>query len=313
MNTSFENWEGWSFGKTKLQPGYVYDNSRTGMRSVLLGNAYYDRPNYNSYSSVRQRVSLPRGLFTTAYLEFWHYTISELEADDYQELVILDARGKTIGVLWRENRNDQQWLVERFDMTRFLGKSIYVYFNARNRGSMGRAAMYVDDASLVLCSDVETLDSTPPSGQQPISVQTPTPSPVMTPEFVLDTTTPSASPTTELLQPGFATVTPVSVPAATAQVTGQVTTTVTLTSPATMPAAATTNTGQVAPSFTPTTAPKILATPTPLGAGEIIPEGTTANIWKTIRQALWYTVLIIGFLLLAFLAYRVIMAPRKQK
>ena len=313
LNTSFENWEGWSFGKTKLQPGYVYDNPRTGMRSVLTGNVYYDRPNYNSYSSVRQRVSLPRGPFTTAYLEFWHYTISDLEPDDYQELVILDARGKTLGVLWRENRNDQQWLVERFDMTRFLGKSIYVYFNARNRGGLGRASMYVDDASLILCSDVEILGSTPPSGQQPVLIQTSTPSPVTTPEFVLDTTTPSASPTTGLVQPGFATVTPVSVPAVTAPVTGQVTTTVTLTSPASMPATATTNTGQVAGSSTPTTMPEILATPTPLGAGELIPEETTANIWKIIRQALWYAVVAIGFLLLAFLAYRVIMGWRKQK
>ena len=193
LNTSFENQQGWSFGKTQLRPGYVYDNVHSGSRSVVMGTA--GRQNKNSYSSTRQRVSLPRGgPYTTAYVEFWHYTISNLEPDDYQELIILDARGKTERILWRANRNDQQWLMERFDMTRFLGQSVYVYFNVRNQGGGGSATMYVDDASLRLCSSVAPVATTLPAP----AVQAPVLTPVTTPVFVLGTTAPPVLTTADL-------------------------------------------------------------------------------------------------------------------
>jgi hypothetical protein len=304
LNTSFEDGQGWSFGKTKLQPGYVYDNPHTGYRSVLLGNAYTDRRNYNSYSSVRQRVSLPRGPFLTAYLEFWHYTISDQEPDDYQELVILDARGKTLGVLWRENRNDRQWLMKQVDMTRFLGKSIYVYFNTRNHGEPGRAAMYVDDVSLLLCAPLTAENIASPSG--PPAGLTPTPSPVTIPEAVLATTTPVAVATNALTQPEFATAIPASstTPAPSASAA----------SPSPPSSPATGETEQVATIiFTPTTMPEILATPTPLGADKLVPKQTTSNIWKIIQRALVYAVVAIGLLIVAFLVYRIIMGRKKQK
>lgn len=309
LNTSFENWQGWYFGKTVLQPGYVTNNPHTGYRSALLGNAYYDRPNYNSYSSVRQRVSLPRGPGITAYLDFWRFTASDLEPDDYQELVILDARGKTLAVLWRQNLSERQWQYQQFDMTRFLGKSIYVYLNVRNRGNLGRASMYVDDVSLKLCSYATTSGA----DQQPLLALTPTSSPATVPEAIFATTTPTAVATTAQVQPEFATAAPAS--PASPSVTAS------LESPS---AAATGETGQTAADTTPvtlpesvaaapTSTPEILATPTPLGADKVIPEKTTSNIWQIVRQALVYAAVIIGLLILAFLAYRIIMGRRKQK
>ncbi len=303
LNTSFENQQGWSFGKTKLRPGYTSENPHTGYRSVVMGTA--GRANANSYSSTRQRVYIPRGPYTTASLEFWHYTISDLEPDDYQELVILDARGKTERILWRVNRNDRQWLMEKFDMSRFMGQSIYVYFNVRNQYGAGSATMYVDDALLLLCSEAAT---TLPSNQQ-TSPQAIVITPVTTPEFVMGPTTPSAPVTDTLTAPDFATAIPSDATDTAAPSTDQVTP---------PPVSATEAADLAAPSDGQVTATPtievVIPTPTPLGADLVENvEETAGNIWTFLLKALMYLAIAIGVLILIFLVWRVIMGRRKQK
>ena len=152
-NTSFENWGGWYFAKTNLQAAYSGAQAHTGIRSAVLGNPNPSAPNFVSYSSVRQKSSLPKGEIRTAFLDFWHYTVSDLEADDRQEAIILDANtGRTLEILWRVNTNDRGWYQEHFDLTRYLGRSIVIYFNVYNGGGSGRASMYIDDAQLSLCA-----------------------------------------------------------------------------------------------------------------------------------------------------------------
>lgn len=154
VNVGFEQWGAWVFGKTTLEGGFSGAQAHTGLRAVVLGNPNPAAPNYVSYSSVRQKVTLPRGPYKTAFLEFWHYTLSDGEAGDHQEAVLLDGRtGRTLAVLWRVNRNDRAWRQERIDLTRYLGRSIEVYFNVYNNGGSGRAAMYLDDVSLTICAD----------------------------------------------------------------------------------------------------------------------------------------------------------------
>ncbi|NOX63981.1 MAG: hypothetical protein GXP42_18870 [Chloroflexi bacterium] len=171
-NTSFENWKAWYFGKTKQKGGYSGAQAHTGLRSARLGNVNPEAPNYKSYSSLRQRVTIPRGKYRTAELRFWHYTISDGDPGDRQELIILDARtGRTLEVLWRVNRNDREWREEVFDLTRYMGRSIIIYFNVYNNGEGGRAAMYVDDVTLGICP-VE--GSAPPPPPPPSEPPTPT-------------------------------------------------------------------------------------------------------------------------------------------
>lgn len=189
VNTSFENKKGWIFGNTLLKGGYSGINPHSGLRSILLGNANANQPNYDSFSSVRQRVTLPKRGYKTAWLQFWHYTISDGEEDDYQEVILLDGKsGKTLDILWRVNRNDQEWYSESFDLTRYLGKSLIVYFNVRNQGGFGRAAMYIDDVSLVLC----------PGVQQNSGAQTAPPTPTPIPPNRMITATPTPIPPTPL-------------------------------------------------------------------------------------------------------------------
>jgi hypothetical protein len=154
VNGGFEAWGGWTFGQTALPGSFAAAQAHSGLRSVVLGNPNPAAPNSISYSSVRQKVTLPRGIYKTAALEFWHYTLSDGETGDYQEAVILDGRtGRTLAVLWRVNRNDRTWRQERIDLTRYLGRTITVYFNVYNNGGSGRAAMYLDDVSLTICAD----------------------------------------------------------------------------------------------------------------------------------------------------------------
>ncbi len=162
LNTGFEEWGSWYFAKTNLQAAYSGAQAHTGIRSAVMGNPNPSAPNFVSYSSVRQKVVLPKGEIRTAFLDFWHYTVSDLEGDDRQEAIILDANtGRTLEVLWRVNRNDRAWQPEHFDLTRYLGRAIVVYFNVYNGGGSGRASMYIDDVQLSICGNIAPAPAPP--------------------------------------------------------------------------------------------------------------------------------------------------------
>ena len=151
VNTGFETWEGWTLGNTLLKPYYQGTIVHTGSRALAMGNT--GEPNYISYSSASQRVNLPRTPYTTAFLQFWRFTKSSGEAGDYQEFVVLNANtGQTLAVLWRQNLNENAWVMQQIDMTRYLGRDIIVYFNVYNNGGAGTAAMYLDDVTLSICA-----------------------------------------------------------------------------------------------------------------------------------------------------------------
>ena len=184
-NPGFEWGHDWYFGPTPLKGGYNGTVVHSGARSALLGLPSDSHPNYDSYSSVRQRVTLPRYPYKTAFLEFWHYTLSNdtgAPLDQiHQELIILDAHsGRTLEVLWRVNRNDGTWELDQFDVTKYLGHAIVVYFNVRNRGGSQQASMYVDDVSLRLCPKGVTVTG---GGEPPIVA-------VSTANFITATPTP---------------------------------------------------------------------------------------------------------------------------
>ncbi len=150
VNGGFESGEGWRFGDTKLRGHYTSARAHSGMRSALLGNDF-SRANVRSYSSIRQNVFLPTDK-TVATLEFWHWNDSDLEPGDYQEVVLLDGRTmRTLKILWRVNSASSQWEYKRFDISKYLGRNIVVYFNVYNNGGRGRAAMFIDDVSLKVC------------------------------------------------------------------------------------------------------------------------------------------------------------------
>ncbi len=168
--------------------------------------------------------------------------------------------------------------------------------------------MYIDDASLQLCSGVGAVATTLPSSQQP--AQTLTPAPVTTPEFVAGTTVPSDSTTDDLTTPELATAIPVDATGATPTSAGQVTPP---SSSATEAAdVATPDAGHVV-STPPTPTPSTLATPTPLGAENVVTAESARGFWSILLRTLMFLAIVIGILILMFLAWRVIMGRSKQK
>ena len=191
FNGGFETNGGWTFGKTKLKGSYTGLIAHNGLRSVRLGNDDYAKPNRRSYSSVSQSISLRRLGKTTARLSFWYFPISDMEPGDTQEAILLDARtGRTIEVLWRTNENTQQWTQHSpIDLTPYLGRDVIIYFNVFNNGGAGRAAMYVDDVSIVVCGPVVPTSTPTAAAVQPI----PTTQPPTVNIPVLQTVTPTGT------------------------------------------------------------------------------------------------------------------------
>lgn len=154
INGGFEYDAAWSIGWTARPATYVGAPNpvRSGLRSMQLG-ILAATPDADTFSSIQQVVTIP-GDAQTANISFWYYPIS---ADapgglDRQELILLDpVSTATEAVLWRVTENTQAWKSLQFDLTPFRGRTVAVYFNARNDGDNLRTAMYLDDVRLVAC------------------------------------------------------------------------------------------------------------------------------------------------------------------
>jgi hypothetical protein len=111
--------------------------------------------NVASYSSIQQPVTLP-ATAQTAQIRFWAFPNSNAAAggQNRQELILLDPLNyeQTIAVLWRVTQNANAWTPVEIDLTRFLGRTVTVYFNARNSGNGTRTGMYLDQVQVLVCN-----------------------------------------------------------------------------------------------------------------------------------------------------------------
>lgn len=163
-NSSFE-WDGdWTLGQTKMCPVYAGAPSPVlqGNRSMALGSVALADPGrvgqLTSYSSIQQTVTLPADA-QTASLRFSYFASSNAAINGYnrQEVVLLDPSNynATIDVIWRVTENNTGWQTKTIDLTRYLtryaGRPLTVYFNARNEAGHF-SAMYLDDVQLQACN-----------------------------------------------------------------------------------------------------------------------------------------------------------------
>jgi hypothetical protein len=159
-NGDFE-WNGaWQLSNTALPPFYAGPPSpvQSGNRSMALGAVLPGAPtNVASFSSIQQAVTLP-ATAQTAQIRFHYFPSSTATAGglNRQELVLLDPLnfGETIDVPWRVTENANQWLVKEIDLTRHLGRTLTIYFNARNAGDGARTAMFLDQVQVLACDVV---------------------------------------------------------------------------------------------------------------------------------------------------------------
>ncbi len=93
---------GWTPGANPLPPALVTSPVLTGAYAVQLGAV--DR-NLNSYSSIRQTVSVPFG-YARAIVSFWAYTVAEqLSGADRQQFVLLGPGNVVWAVPWKVLEN----------------------------------------------------------------------------------------------------------------------------------------------------------------------------------------------------------------
>ena len=149
VNGDFETGGGWIFGYTPRPGNYAAEVVHSGARSARLGivggsDAY-------SYSSVWQAVAIPAGT-RRATLTYWVYPISQdTFPRDLQMVLVLNEQFRVLNYADRSLSNAQQWTQRSYDMTRYAGRTVQVYFGVLNQGRTGRpSAMYVDDVALTV-------------------------------------------------------------------------------------------------------------------------------------------------------------------
>ncbi|NJD60890.1 MAG: carboxypeptidase regulatory-like domain-containing protein [Anaerolineae bacterium] len=169
INSGFEDNSGWEFPVTAYTAGYTTSEKHSGSRSARTG-IVNPADNIYSYSSTRQKVSIPSGS-TSAYLTFWikpysgqvmgqalpHKPDAGASVDaaqmsgDVQYVLILDSNLNTIGTLVWQISNSQTWTQLQFNLVGYAGKTIYLHFGTYNDGYDGISSLFVDDVSLEIC------------------------------------------------------------------------------------------------------------------------------------------------------------------
>jgi serine protease len=147
-NSSFEVDEAWHFPHTKRPGSYSNAVVHSGSRSALVGiiNAADDT---HTFSSVAQKVTIPADV-TQATLRAFIYPVSQnMGSTDLQIISVLNEYFTEIHRLHNDLSNANAWQEKTFDLTKYRGRTIYVYFDVVNRVDNNlTTAMYVDDVTL---------------------------------------------------------------------------------------------------------------------------------------------------------------------
>lgn len=172
LNGGFESRQGWTLPVTVFPAVYSNLRASSGDWSVRTGIENLSQ-NVGSYSSVWQQINLPVDMLN-ATLSFWLYPFStevsylsfptlflghkpdlknpqdiKMEpSSDTQCVLILDEFGNVISKLVEQRSNTSSWEKWTFDVTKYKGQTIRLYFGTFNNGYGGVTGMYVDDVSL---------------------------------------------------------------------------------------------------------------------------------------------------------------------
>jgi hypothetical protein len=163
INGNFEKDEGWYLPITKYSAGYdsslvkaaaadySADEFHSGARSMRTGIVDASK-NVYSYSSAWQQVTIPSGI-KSANLTFWLFpqTINGIDGFDVQLMIILNNNKLEVERPVNMRSNERIWKSFQFDMKKYAGQTVWIYFGTYNNGWTGTMAMYVDDVSLMIC------------------------------------------------------------------------------------------------------------------------------------------------------------------
>ena len=182
VNGGFEVDSSWDIPQTAYPAGYTTTEAHSGSQSMRTGIISLAN-NTSSYSSARQKVSLPSGT-SSAYLTFWIKPFSgsvqglalpqepvegsqlnEIQlSGDVQYVLILDTNGNTLRTLVWQLSDSRTWTKFDFNLAAYAGQTIWLHFGTYNDGANSVASMFVDDVSLNICPGSSSPTPTPTPG-----------------------------------------------------------------------------------------------------------------------------------------------------
>lgn len=172
-NGGFESQTAWQINLNEYVAGYSTTQAYAGNHSMRIG-IVDGIDNRFSYSSVEQAVTIPADALSVK-LEYWIYpqstdlvrgmavsapmpaqslTRRSVNWDDgytdAQYTLIIDAHNQ-LHTQISEHSNASTWQRHEFDLTRFRGQTVRVYFGVYNNGYGGITSSHIDNVS-VSCS-----------------------------------------------------------------------------------------------------------------------------------------------------------------
>jgi len=155
VNGGFETgtFNPWSTGGGTT-PVLTTAKAHSGSYSVLLGSTTGAEP-YGD-SAVRQTVTIPAGA-TSAVVSFWYWpATTDMIYYDWQELQVRDLDGNVLAQAMRISANTQTWTQGSFDLSRFIGRTVQLWFNVHQDGYGDLTSMYLDDVAVMVNAPTPT-------------------------------------------------------------------------------------------------------------------------------------------------------------
>jgi len=156
VNGEFEtgSFNPWSTGGG-TPPVLTTGKAHSGSYSVLLGSTTGNEP-YGD-SAVMQTVSIPANA-TSAMVSFWYLpATTDMVYYDWQELQVRDLDGNVLAQAMRLCSNTQSWTQGSFDLSRFIGRTVQLWFNVHQDGYGDLTAMYLDDVAMTVNGPTPTV------------------------------------------------------------------------------------------------------------------------------------------------------------
>ncbi len=168
QNSGFEDNSAWLLGTAPQLPEYVTYAKHSGNRSLAMG--IVKGLSQLSYSSARQTVTIPPTADTTTLTFWFNAMMTPPIRGQYMELVLLAPDGTVLEKPWYSQNDSRIWNQMSFDLSRWRGRTVQIYFNVYNDGLGGTAGMFLDDVTLVACSGSATPPHVHPHADRPASL-----------------------------------------------------------------------------------------------------------------------------------------------
>jgi len=200
----FERDDVWIFTQTASPGFFDATTAYAGERSAFLGLGD-EAADQNVDSTVWQQVQLPEADAITATVQV---RLRSGDENDRWYVVIWDLATDESTILLYEPMARGEWQARTLDLSDFAGREVLFVVGVHNDGAGEKAALWVDEARAMACSQALTSSPspTPENISTPTRTPTATPSPTLTPTATVTPSPtwtpapqPSPSPTATLI------------------------------------------------------------------------------------------------------------------